>query len=90
MFTQDAVALSGDAGKTITYLKVDVEGSELKSIREWISSGILNHVRQIGIEIHTSPDFVSQDQVPMMAPEICFSLHGCEVSVFGVKFCLPG
>jgi len=43
---QDAVTSNGDLGKMITYLKVDVEGGELKSIHEWITSGILDYVRQ--------------------------------------------
>ncbi len=58
IFFQDVIASNGDLGKRITYLKVDVEGSELKSISEWIASGILDDVRQIGIEIHTAQDFV--------------------------------
>ena len=32
---------------------MDIEGSELLAIPEWISSGILKDVDQIGIEIHT-------------------------------------
>jgi hypothetical protein len=63
LFLQDAITANGDLGKRITYLKVDVEGSELKSISEWITSGILDDVRQIGIEIHTARDFVVQEQV---------------------------
>ena len=68
----------GDFGKTITYLKVDVEGAELKSIREWIESGILDHVRQIGIEFHTGKDFVKEsDVVPVLLRlvEDCRKLH---------------
>jgi hypothetical protein len=41
--------LNGDFGKQITYLKVDVEGSELKSISQWIDSGVLDYVRQVSI-----------------------------------------
>jgi hypothetical protein len=63
LFFQDAITANGDLGKRITYLKVDVEGSELKSISEWITSGILDDVRQIGIEIHTAQDFVVKEQV---------------------------
>ncbi len=55
--------MNGDFGKTITYLKVDVEGSEIKSIPQWIDSGILDYVKQIGIEIHTAPDYVPDRQV---------------------------
>ena len=45
--------MSGDLSRTITYLKVDIEGIEIKALSEWIRSGILDNVKQIGIEIHT-------------------------------------
>ena len=32
---------------------MDVEGYELRAFPQWISSGILEYVDQIGIEIHT-------------------------------------
>jgi hypothetical protein len=32
---------------------VDVESAELKAMPEWIESGIIDQVSQIGIEIHT-------------------------------------
>lgn len=51
---QDSMLMMKDLGKTISYLKVDIEGSELNTFPEWISSGVLDHVSQIGIEIHTS------------------------------------
>lgn len=44
----------GDVGKKISYLKVDIEGSELSAMKTWVSSGVLKHVSQIGIEIHTT------------------------------------
>jgi hypothetical protein len=49
---------------------VDVEGSELKAIAQWINSGILENVRQIGIEIHTAKDFVTNDQVTPVLLEL--------------------
>ncbi len=49
LWSQDAIELNGDFGKQITYLKVDVEGSELKSISQWIDSGVLDYVRQVSI-----------------------------------------
>ena len=54
--------MNGDAGKKISYLKVDVEGAEHKAISEWIRSGILDHVKQIGIEIHTGRDFLNHGE----------------------------
>ena len=59
----DAVKSMGDAGKTISYLKVDIEGSELESIPEWISSGILDRVSQFGIELHTGRTALGSDQM---------------------------
>ena len=49
----EAFKSNGHFEKEITYLKVDIEGSEIKAIPQWIQSGILKHVRQIGIELHT-------------------------------------
>ena len=53
MTLKDAVASMGDTGKVISYLKVDIEGSEIRAIPEWIESGILDQVSQFGIELHT-------------------------------------
>ena len=53
MTLKDIIKKNGDLGKEITYVKVDVESSEIKAIPEWIQSGILQNVRQIGIELHT-------------------------------------
>ena len=44
---------NGDENKIITYLKVDVESSELSAIPTWTKSEILNNIDQIGIELHT-------------------------------------
>jgi len=35
--------------------QVDIEGSELKALPQWISSGMMEYVDQFGIEIHTAP-----------------------------------
>jgi hypothetical protein len=50
---KEIVEAMGDTGKTISYLKVDIEGAEIAAIPEWISSGILDNVSQFGIELHT-------------------------------------
>ena len=52
---KDAIAAFGDEGREIAYLKVDVEGSELKAIPDWVDDGSLSHVTQIGMELHTGP-----------------------------------
>ena len=44
---------NGDSDKTISYLKVDIEGSEIQSFKQWLDSGILSRVDQIGVEMHT-------------------------------------
>jgi len=55
---------------TIDYLKVDIEFDEWSSIPQWIASGMLTRVKQIGLEIHfqhyysieTYREYVSQLQ----------------------------
>ena len=42
---------------------MDVEGTELKAIPEWISSGVLDQVSQIGIELHTGKGSIPQDKI---------------------------
>ena len=56
----DAINTNGDLGKEITYVKVDIESSEVKAIPQWIKSGILKHVRQIGIELHTGRSYFNR------------------------------
>jgi hypothetical protein len=53
--------MMGDVGKNITYLKVDIEGSEINAMKNWVESGALNYVRQIGIEVHTIHDSNGKD-----------------------------
>ena len=49
----DILTANGDSGNNITYLKVDIEGSELTAIENWIESDALKNVQQMGIELHT-------------------------------------
>lgn len=44
---------NGDQDKIISYLKVDIEGSEIQSLKQWLSSGVLKKIQQIGVEMHT-------------------------------------
>ena len=60
----DAIVHNEDEGKAITYLKVGIEGAELKAISEWIDSGALANVRQIGIEIHTGKVHLTKKELP--------------------------
>ena len=48
----EIIAENSHQEQTIMYLKVDIEGEELNSLPEWISSGALDHVLQIGLELH--------------------------------------
>ena len=48
---EDTINSFGDEGKTIHYLKVDVEGHELKAMHDWLDSGVLEVVQQIGLEL---------------------------------------
>ena len=41
-----------ESDKRISYLKMDVEGDELKSFNQWLKSGIFDKVDQFGIEMH--------------------------------------
>jgi len=49
-----AMQKNGDHGKKITYLKLDIEQSEVEVLRELIDSEILKNVGQIGVEIHSA------------------------------------
>ena len=49
------LATNEHENSTIFYLKVDIEGEELNSLPEWVSSGALNHVKQMALEFHLGP-----------------------------------
>ena len=38
----------------VTYLKMDVEGTELNCFQNWFDTGVFKYVQQFGIELHTS------------------------------------
>jgi hypothetical protein len=39
----------------VFYLKVDIEGSELTALPQWMESGALEHVEQLAMELHLPP-----------------------------------
>ena len=71
---KDAIVRNGDFGKEITYIKVDIESAELKAIPEWIESGILKNVRQIGIELHTGQLYVDKKDRPRVTKSLLKSM----------------
>ena len=42
---------------------MDVEGYELKAIPTWVSSGILNQIQQINLELHTGGRQLSAKEI---------------------------
>ena len=75
---EDAIKSFGDEGKTIHYLKVDVEGHELKAIHNWLDSGILAFVQQIGLELHTGYDYIEKIQTAETLYQILKTLKEME------------
>ena len=43
---------NGHESTRISYLKMDIEGNELKCLPAWLKSGILDNIQQIGFEFH--------------------------------------
>jgi len=53
---------NGHLGKTVQYLKIDIESHELECFVDWLASGALDNVKQIALELHltklhTGPKF---------------------------------
>ena len=71
---KDAIQENGDHEKEITYVKVDIESSEIKAIPQWIQSGVLKNVRQIGIELHTGKTFFDRSGQAKAAKSLLKSL----------------
>ena len=46
---------NGHAFTKITFMKMDIEGSELAGLPVWISSGVLKNVKQLAMEVHLLP-----------------------------------
>ena len=66
MTLAEAIKVNGDTEATISYLKVDVESSEIKAIPEWLDSKVLKNVNQIGIEMHTGKVHLTGEERPQV------------------------
>ena len=75
---EDTINSFGDEGKTIHYLKVDVEGHELKAIHDWLDSGVLENVQQIGLELHTGSYHIEKTQTANTLYQILKTLKKME------------
>lgn len=49
---EDEIIRNGHQNRNITYLKIDVEGAEREILPNLIKSGVLERVKQIGVEFH--------------------------------------
>lgn len=49
---KELLRINGHQKSRISYLKMDVEGAEIKGIPLWLKDGSLDHVQQFGLEIH--------------------------------------
>ena len=74
----------GDYGKRITYLKVDVEGAEIPCIKQWMKSGVLQFVDQLGIEMHTRSVFIDKSAHKMIYRRFLTFLKSLE-SQYGLR-----
>ena len=54
---------NGDIGKTITYLKIDIEGMEFMCFENWFKTGVFERVDQLGLEVHMHPFFLKDVNV---------------------------
>lgn len=54
------LARNNHTSKIIKYLKVDIEGWERQGFKEWIRSGAMDNVIQIGVEFHHTQKFARE------------------------------
>lgn len=62
---EECMKQMGDEGKRISLLKIDVESSEFECFSDWLDNGLFNHIDQLHIEVHSSYQFLGEEnQVP--------------------------
>ena len=52
------IAKNGHTNTKISFLKMDIEGNELKGLPHWLHDGALTNVQQIAMEFHLNSDIV--------------------------------
>ena len=67
--------MDGDINKHLTYLKVDVEGYEIWSLKNWMDSNALKNVEQLGIEMHTSCNVIEKSSMNEFDNLVIFMEH---------------
>ena len=67
--------INGDDNKHLTYLKVDVEGFEVWSLKNWMNSNALRNVEQLGIEMHTSCNVIKKSNMKEFDNLVIFMKH---------------
>ena len=67
--------MNGDENKSLTYLKVDVEGYEIWSLNNWMDSNALRNVQQLGIEMHTSCNVIKKSNTKEFDNIVIFMKH---------------
>ena len=55
---QSLLAKNGHTKTKISYLKMDIEGNEIKCLPRWFREGALDYVEQMGLEFHLDDDIV--------------------------------
>ena len=61
----EIISENGHSDTKISYLKMDIEGSELHGLRKWLESGSLANVQQIAMEYHVNgPPFTRKESIP--------------------------
>ena len=76
---------NGDIGKNITYLKIDIEGTEFKSFKNWFKTDIFKYVDQLGMEVHIHPIFYNDVNVDMQIWFAQLHEHILKLSEYGLN-----